>query len=148
MRVLISYLSFSGNTEEVAEILRDSLVRRGHIVDTHKIDFEFPVPEMNSYDLNLVGSFTWGKGSTPFEMKDFILDVGYKPRNVAVFGTGDTQFGGDDMFCGAVDRLTNFYESNWRGLKIEQSPRGSQESKVLNWLDNILSEVEGKRMVG
>lgn len=55
-------------------------------------------------------------------MKDFIWEIGYKPENVAVFGTGDTQFGGDELFCKAVDKLVQFYNSKWPGLKIEQSP--------------------------
>ncbi len=79
------------------------------------------------YDYIFFGTFTWDKGSTPDEVKDFVLEIGYKPNNVAVFGSGDTQFGGDDLFCNAVDKLAKFYNSKWAGLKIEQSPRGSQE---------------------
>lgn len=80
-------------------------------------------------------------GGTPDEVKDFVLEVGYKPNNIAVFGSGDTQFGGDAMFCGAVDKLVKFYESKWDGLKIEQSPRGSQEVLIDNWLEGVLEDV-------
>ena len=81
-------------------------------------------------------------GSTPDEMKDFILEIGYKPNNIAVFGSGDTQFGGDALFCKAVDKLVTFYDSKWEGLKIEQSPRGHQEKYIENWLERVLADVQ------
>lgn len=86
----------------------------------------------------IIGSFTWDKGATPDEVKDFVADVGYKPANVYVFGTGDTQFGGDALFCNAAVRLARFYESNYEPLKIEQSPRGSQEMTVVKWTEGVL----------
>ena len=75
-------------------------------------------------------------------MKDFVLEVGYKPDNVALFGTGDTQFGGDDLFCRAVDKLATFYHSKWDGLKIEQSPRGYQEIRIDQWMEGVLQDVK------
>ena len=81
----------------------------------------------------LIGSFTWEQGATPDEVKDFVADVGYKPENVYVFGTGDTQFGGDALFCNAAVKLARFYASAYEPLKIEQSPRGVQQEKVIEW---------------
>lgn len=141
MRVLIAYLSYSGNTEEVAEIIGAELTRDGFHVDWHCISVDPPI-DVSVYDYIFLGTFTWGHGSTPDEIKDFVLEVGYKPDNIAVFGTGDTQFGGVDDFCVAVDRLVKFYESPWEGLKIEQSPRGSQEEHVINWLEGVLTDVK------
>lgn len=94
---------------------------------------------LSSYDYIILGTFTWGKGRVPQDFKDFIWETGVKPKNVAVFGTGDTQFGGDDLFCGAVDKLIKFYDSQYDGLKIEQSPRGNQEGKVREWIDGVIS---------
>ena len=54
-----------------------------------------PIPNPREFDAMIIGSFTWDKGATPDEVKDFVADIGYKPENVYVFGTGDTQFGGD-----------------------------------------------------
>lgn len=134
MRTLIAYLSFSGNTEETAELIQRKLLTRGALVDMHRIGIDPPI-NPSHYDVVFLGTFTWDNGSTPDEVKDFVLEIGYKPDNIAVFGTGDTQF---QYFCGAVDKLTKFYRSKWQGLKIEQSPRGSQEIKIDHWLEGVL----------
>ena len=141
MRALIAYLSYSGNTEEIAEIIADKLVADGMEVEMHSIGIDPPI-DPSRYDYFFFGTFTWDVGSTPDEMKDFVLEVGYKPNYVAVFGSGDTQFGGDDLFCRAVDRLVKFYESPWDGLKIEQSPRGSQEVIVEQWVKGVLQDAK------
>ena len=140
MRILIAYLSYSGNTEEVAELIEARLRESGVSVDMYEIGFGV-VPNVREYDFLCLGSFTWDYGGTPDEVKDFILEVGYKPENVAVFGTGDTQFGGDELYCLAVDKLVRFYQSKWSGLKIEQSPRGHQEAYVNEWVEGVLEDV-------
>ena len=141
MRILIAYLSYSGNTEEVAEIIEDVLRADRIQVDKHRIGVD-PFVDVSAYDYIFIGTFTWDLGSTPDEVKDFVLDVGYKPANVAVFGSGDTQFGGDELFCRAVDRLATFYNSKWNGLKIEQSPRGTQERIVEKWVEGVLQDAK------
>ncbi|WP_042221253.1 flavodoxin [Oceanobacillus manasiensis] len=138
MNALIAYLSYSSNTKEVAELIGEQLEAEGLQLDIHRIGIDSPI-DAQQYDFIFLGTFTWDMGSTPDEVKDFVLEVGYKPENVAVFGTGDTQFGGDELFCKAVDKLTTFYHSKWAGLKIEQSPRGSQEQKVKNWVEGVLN---------
>lgn len=140
MRSLVAYLSYSGNTEEIASCVQAKLEHEGMDVDMCEIGIDV-VPDVSRYDLIFLGTFTWELGVTPDEMKDFVLEVGYKPESVYVFGSGDTQFGGDDLFCKAVDKLATFYESRMPGLKIEQSPRGSQESKIASWLEGVLENV-------
>lgn len=140
MKILIAYLSYSGNTEEVAELLEARLRVNGISVDMYEIGFGI-VPNVKEYDFLCLGSFTWDYGGTPDEVKDFILEVGYKPENVAIFGTGDTQFGGESLYCLAVDKLVHFYQSKWSGLKIEQSPRGHQETYVNEWIEGVLEDV-------
>lgn len=141
MKALVAYLSFSGNTEEIADMISDHLIMEGIQVDRHQIGLDAPI-DTHGYDFIFLGTFTWDMGSTPDEMKDFVLEVGYKPENIAVFGSGDTQFGGDDLFCRAVDKLSTFYHSNWPGLKIEQSPRGQQENLVESWLEGVLQDAK------
>ena len=140
MRVLIAYLSYSGNTQEVAEIISRELKDDRLHVDMHRIGID-QLADVSSYDYIFIGTFTWDYGETPDEVKDFVLEIGYKPANVAIFGTGDTQFGTEKDFCAAVDKLATFYHSKWEGLKIEQSPRGSQEQLVENWLEGVLQDV-------
>lgn len=131
---LIAYASWSGNTGEVAELVKETLERNGVKVVLHRIG-SGPIPYLADFDSLMVGSFTWEQGATPDEVKDFVLDVGYKPESVYVFGTGDTQFGGDALFCAAAVKLAKFYNSNYPPLKIEQSPRGTQEQEVIEWAE-------------
>ncbi|UJL46208.1 flavodoxin [Virgibacillus sp. NKC19-16] len=141
MRTLIAYLSYSGNTEEVADYIETKLRCENLSVERHLIGIDVPIdPEM--YDYIFLGTFTWEYGNTPDEVKDFVLEVGYKPDNIAVFGTGDTQFGGEELFCRAVDKLAKFYHSRWDGLKIEQSPRGSQEEIIDKWVEGVLQNAK------
>lgn len=143
MKCLIAYLSFSQNTKEIAEHIANTLSRYYIETDLHCIMVGKILDEsdIKNYDLLFFGTFTWSQGSTPDEMKDFIADIGYKPQNVAIFGSGDTQFGGDEYYCAAVDKLVRFYNSPWRGLKIEQSPRGSQEASIVNWTTHIMQSL-------
>jgi len=134
---LIAYATWSGNTQEVAEIIEETLTARGYEVESFRIGGG-TIPNPRKYKAMIIGSFTWDKGATPDEVKDFVADVGYKPENVYVFGTGDTQFGGDALFCNAAVRLARFYESTYEPLKIEQSPRGTQATNVVNWTEGAI----------
>jgi flavodoxin I len=137
LKIVIAYLSYSGNTKETAELLEEILINEEVEVALHRIGIDLPI-DPEQYDYVFLGTFTWERGSTPDEVKDFVLEIGYKPSNMIVFGTGDTQFGGDDLFCLAAKKLAKFYNSSYPVLTIEQSPRGSQEKKVREWLEGVL----------
>ncbi|MHA6252542.1 flavodoxin [Oceanobacillus sp. CAU 1775] len=137
LKAIIPYLSYSGNTKEVAELIATELTKYNFSVDMYRIGIS-PTFKPEDYDYIFLGTFTWDYGEVPEEIKELILEIGYRPNNIAIFGTGDTQFGGDDTYCAAVDKLTRFYDSKWPGLKIEQSPRGSQERKVKAWVEGVL----------
>lgn len=141
LSAVIPYLSYSGNTEEVAELIAETLTEHYVSCEMHRIGIDLPI-DPEAYHFIFLGTFTWEMGSTPDEVKDFILEVGYKPDHIAVFGTGDTQFGGDDLFCRAVDKLVKFYHSPWSALKIEQSPRGIQERMVQQWTRGVLDHAK------
>ncbi len=137
VRILICYASFSGNTKETAELIDRFFKAHGYDTLLYRIGFG-NIPDPSHFDVMLIGTFTWGKGSTPDLVKDFVYEIGYKPPNVFVFGTGDTQFGGDDLFCHAAEKLAVFYHSEYAPLKIEQSPRGSQEIIVKTWTEGVI----------
>ena len=133
-KALIIYISYSGNTKEVAELIRDE-IQDEYEVDMNRICGDYPPlkEEYLLYDIVIFGSFTWGKGEVPLDVKNTIAEIGVKHPFTYVFGTGDTQFGGDDLFCMAADKLAVFFNSPLYPLKIEQSPRGSQEKLVKEW---------------
>lgn len=137
---LIVYASLSGNTQEVAELISAELTETGIEVVEYRIGGDEPPPDPADFDAMWIGSYTWGKGATPHEVKDFVADLGYKPDPVYVFGTGDMQFGGDELFCAAAVKLAKFYNSPVEPLKIEQSPRGTQEARVSEWARKILCQ--------
>lgn len=137
MSFLIAYATWSGNTEEVAELIGETC-RQHHVPVTLFRIGSGPLPNLQAFDCLLVGSFTWEKGATPDEVKDFVWEIGYKPQDVYVFGTGDTQFGGDALFCAAARKLAAFYHSPFPPLTIEQSPRGTQEIEVVHWAKGVI----------
>lgn len=140
MHALILYASFSGNTEEVAELIKDSLLNKSIDVTLYRITRQpVHIPDFTKFDMIFFGSFTWAKGATPEIVKRFVYQIGYKPENIFVFGTGDTQFGGDVLFCKAADKLATFYDSPLPPLKIEQSPRGEQVAKVIQWTEGVVT---------
>src|SRR5699024_5208845 len=125
--VKICYATLSGNTEEIAESIKEELNKSGVSASLYDINGASPPPKITKEDTMFIGSYTWDYGRVPIEVKDFVADINCKPNKTFVFGSGDTQFGGDELFCKATDKLATFYKSPFQPLKIEQSPRGSQE---------------------
>jgi len=138
-KVLICYLTYSGNTEEVAEIIGKTMNNKGYEVDLYDVYTNQLSCSLDDYDLVLFGTFTWDQGYVPDEMEDFIYKhcKGLNGEKVRVFGTGDTQFGGMELYCIAVDKIARYFNSPYPTLKIEQSPRGSQEELVKAWANKI-----------
>lgn len=142
MKCLIAYVTYSGNTEEIADLIEAELVKRQIEVDSFDVSYDQLDLDIEQYNLVFLGTFTWDYGSLPEEMVAFLTEVQLETNEVAVFGSGDTQFGGEDIYCKAVETLSAKYESNWQGLKVEQSPRGSQEELVSKWLERVLADVK------
>lgn len=142
---IIIYCSYSGNTEEVADLIGQTLMNVGVEVEMYRIGSGF-IPELSTYDICFVGTFTWEEGGVPEEIDDW-LEYSNLPKNTAMFGTGDTQFGGDTLFCKAVDTIATRYRTRYIPLKVEQSPRGSQEEKVYRWTNQIIELNQGGRQI-
>jgi len=133
--VAIVYVSGGGNTKEVATLLSSHLDRLGISHDSYRVGSNEPSPNLSLYRMVLLGSYTIGEGRTPQLMVSFLKSLGYRHDNVAVFGTGESQW---REYCGAAVRLALFHGSKYPVLKIEQSPRGSQEHLVEEWIMEVL----------
>jgi len=138
-KVLICYVTYSGNTEEVAELIKNTLIDNEYEVDMYDIytnNFDYSIDQ---YQHVILGSFTWNQGEIPDEKVDFIYRhcKELNGEKVRVFGTGDTQFGAMELYCIAVDKIAKYFNSPYPTLKIEQSPRGSQEALVKAWAEQI-----------
>ena len=147
MNILIAFASLSGNTRDLARRVRSCCEARGHAVSWIEVDVAGlaaagPDPR---HDLYLLGSWSGNAGRTPPEMKRFIaglVETVGRPRHVAVFGTGETQWG-EDYYCGAVRRMARFFDSPYPRLEIEQMPHGQRDAqRIAQWTDQILSSIE------
>lgn len=146
MRILLALASLSGNTREVARVIRARCEERGHRVDWIETDLQTLAGQAldpRTYTLFLLGTWTDNAGRTPFEMKRFIvelLELIGKPPSVAVFGTGETQWG-QEYYCGAVHRISDFFASRFPRLLIEQMPHGERDARaIVEWTDQVLDQ--------
>lgn len=139
---LVVYVSYSGNTEEVALHVGEKLKEKGMEVDLYDVTYRSAPIDVAAYDVIILGAFTWDYGSVPDEMEDFLNRTPIEHDHVAIFGSGDTQFGGEPLYCKAVDTLRRRLNSKVPGLKIEQSPRGRQLIKIDKWLERVLEHVD------
>lgn len=149
LKVLSIYQSFGGNTAELNEYIRDEFMARLPDVSYESTKIRRgDIPDIGlsykEYDLILIGAFTIGKGQVQRNMQDFYVKniVSLRDSAVYYFGTGDTQFGGDELFCNAIDILNSKAPSSLPPLKVEQSVRGSQEKLVGHWVDRVLKDLK------
>ena len=143
MRILIAFTSLSGNTRDVARQVRARCEAAGHQVSWIEAGVQTLADAGDPrHDLYLLGAWTDNAGRTPGEMKALIAElveaVG-KPPRLAVFGTGETQWG-EEYYCGAVRRMAAFFGTRHPRLEIEQMPHGERDAlKIQRWTDHILT---------
>lgn len=144
MRVLIAYDSLSGNTRDLARRIRARCEARGHAVTWIEAGIQTLAGACDDprHDLYLLGTWTDNAGRTPSAMKAFIAElvgaVG-KPSRLAVFGTGETQWGAE-YYCGALKRMAAFFGSPHPPLEIEQMPHGTRDAhRIAQWTDSVLA---------
>ncbi|KAF1686944.1 flavodoxin [Pseudoxanthomonas broegbernensis] len=143
MRILIAFTSLSGNTRDVARQVRARCEALGHRVSWVEAGVDTLADAGDPrHDLYVLGAWTDNAGRTPGEMKALIADlvaaVG-KPAPLAVFGTGETQWG-EEYYCGAVRRIAAFFGTRYPCLEIEQMPHGERDaSRIQHWTDHILT---------
>ena len=91
-----------------------------------------------------IGDPVWRETSgddTPRLVAELVDAVG-RPERLAVFGTGETQWG-EEYYCGAVRRMAAFFDTRYPRLEIEQMPHGERDAtKVRRWTDHILNCTE------
>lgn len=140
-KAVVVYVSYSGNTEEIAIHIGKQLKEKGLEVDVFDVTYLSLSIDVTAYDVIFLGAFTWDYGSVPDELEDFLYRTSIEHEHVAIFGSGDTQFGGEPLYCKAVDTLRLRLNSKFPGLKIEQSPRGRQLKRINKWLERVLNHV-------
>ena len=133
MKIFIGYVSMSGNTEDIANILKDVLSSSSCEVEMGCLD-SIDVETLTMYDFILIGTYTWGDGDLPYEVEDFYDELDHLDLEdvyAACFGSGDYAY---PKFCEAVDTLANklaeegCHVFNQR-LKIELGPELDEQVK-------------------
>jgi flavodoxin I len=127
MKIAIVYTSVTGNTQELAEIIYQISLGQAAFADVELFRIEaFPVADLRHYDVVMIGTYTWGNGEIPIEMRrlyDAFEMLGRKEMITAVFGTGDSFY---PNYCGAVDLFRDmlYVHTNLSAtLKVELAPQ-------------------------
>ena len=103
-KILILHTSLTGNTEQIAYMLKTQLDNGEFDITTKDIGYEnIEVGELMDFDGILVGTYTYDDGNLPYEIEDFhdeLDDVDLTGKIVGVFGSGDRSY---TYFCNAVN---------------------------------------------
>lgn len=145
MHVFIAYASLSGNTREVARMVAARCSAHRHRVTLLDVeDARAAAIAAQPHDCLLLGCWTDNAGRTPAGMKAFVGALHEtaalpNPARVAVFGTGETQWG-LEYYCGAAHRLARHFASSHPVLEIEQMPHGKADACAIDqWTDIVLA---------
>jgi len=152
LRILVAFSSLSGNTRDLARQVRIHCEAAGHTVSWIEAGVHALADAGDPHhDLYLLGSWTDNAGRTPSEMKALIaalVEAVGKPPRLAVFGTGETQWG-EEYYCGAVRRIAAFFDSPFPPLEIEQMPHGERHARqIQRWTGDVLALATSMRHPG
>jgi len=140
LSVAIVYASVSGNTKELAEELYQIFLTKSVHISIYSID-EFSVSHLCHYHAVAIGTYTWGNGEIPQEMRELYQAfefINRKDMTTAVFGTGDSFY---PMFCGAVDQFRNmlYVHTNLAAtLKVELRPQEQDLQRCKKLVEALL----------
>ncbi|MDQ0201552.1 flavodoxin domain-containing protein [Neobacillus ginsengisoli] len=143
MNIALVYSSITGNTEELINILK-GLFRFYNVESTAIRVDDFPLEKLARYDAIVIGTYTWGDGDIPDEMRSLYnafedQDV----RNVVtgVVGTGDQFY---PNFCGAVDEFRDMLYVHTQlavTLKIELTPQLQDLKRCRKFVDSLIKRL-------
>ncbi|MGO4887349.1 flavodoxin [Anaerobacillus sp. MEB173] len=153
--VLLVYTSMSGNTEEMADLIKKGIESEGVQVEVKEVmDVDAIILEnyeaiiLENYEAIVLGAYTWGEGALPDDFIDFyddLEDLDLSGKIFAVFGSGDTSY---EYFCGAVDLLEERVKEQsgsvvLEGLKVELNPEGEDRDYCITFGVNFAKAVKG-----
>lgn len=141
-KAALIYSSITGNTEEVVKKL-ELYLSSELLLEVFSVH-DFKLNTLTSYDLIIIGTYSWGDGDIPLEMlplyQAFETEA-TKQIKTAVFGTGDSFY---PHFCGAVNEFRDmlFVQTTLLAtLKIELSPQPSDEERMKKFATIMLTKV-------
>ncbi|SFE48958.1 flavodoxin I [Lentibacillus persicus] len=148
--VLLAYVSMTGNTEAIAEIMKETVEVHGHNVVTKTFEMEIiDIDELPGYDGILAGTYSWDDGTLPFEVEDFYEDLeeaNITGMPVGVFGSGESFY---PTFGGAANLLGDRFEERQANLMserliVELAPRGDDILRCQAFAERFCKMIESK----
>ena len=143
MKIAVVYVSMSGNTEAIADIIAAELKEQKHEVFLTDMLSIQNATDLLNYDVTFIGMYTWGDGDYPDECLDIIDELeklNLEDQLFAIFGSGDTAYA---EFCGALDKLKELIE-NQGGvvlsdpLRIDNDPEPEDEADIKEFVSDAL----------
>jgi flavodoxin I len=147
MKIAIVFTSQTGHTEELVLLLSEIILMNEVDVELFRVE-QFPILDIDKYAGIVIGTYTWGNGEIPLEMKE--LYHAFERQNVkhvitGVAGTGDS---GYSRFCGAVDEFRNMLYVHTKlavSLKIEVSTQMKDLDRCIRFVDILLEHLHLKK---
>lgn len=143
-KIAIVYSSSTGNTQELVSMIYMFIKKHPVDVVLYRIE-DFPLTQLKRYDAIIIGTYTWGNGEIPQNMKalynQFELQV-VKNVVTGVVGTGDSFY---PEFCGAVDKFRDMLHVQTDlavTLKVELTPQLQDIQRCLKFVDKLLQRVQ------
>lgn len=105
----IVYASMTGNTEEIADIVAESLENLNIDVEKNECT-QVDADDFNDADICIVATYTYGDGELPDEIVDFyeeLQELDLSGKVYGVVGSGDTFY---DLFCQSVNDFEAAFE--------------------------------------
>ncbi|WP_215144613.1 flavodoxin [Exiguobacterium qingdaonense] len=153
MKLLIGYVSMSGNTEDIANLIRHTWQDAGHAVSICDDWESLRIEQLSEYDGVILGTYTWGDGDLPYEAEDFVYDLEEAALDglpCAAFGSGDTDY---PKYCAAVDTVEEALQSGGghiltSSLKIEFDPNTDEKKETcMTFAKTFLQQLEALKKV-
>lgn len=141
--ILIIYGSTTGNTEMVAETIKEQLTSHNPVLQ----DVSDTSPEdLTEYDVLVLGSSTWDDGLLQQDFRDFVekLDIDLSGKKLAIFGLGDKNY---PDFCKAAPILESAFiklggKTIIETMKIDGFPdEAENEDKIKQWCADLQTKL-------
>ncbi|GFH42603.1 flavodoxin [Lactococcus hodotermopsidis] len=138
----IVYASYTGNTEEIANIVAEKLESLGLDVDIDECT-TVDATDLEDADLTIVATYTYGDGELPDEIVDFyddLQDLDLSGKIYGVVGSGDTFY---DEFCKSVDDFDAAFaktsaEKGAENVKVDLAAEEDDIVKLENFAETLV----------
>lgn len=140
----IVYASLTGNTEEIADIVAETLENEGLEVEINECT-QVDADDFMDADICIIGTYTYDEGSLPDDIIDLyeeLKTLDLSGKLYGVVGSGDTFY---EMFCSAVDDFDKVFASTGaiKGAESVKVDLAAEEEDIEN-LEKFAKELASK----